>query len=264
MHWWLAYLAIGAAGGFVAGLLGIGGGALIVPLLVFVFHAQDMSPEHVLHMALATTIASIVFTSLASARAHHARGSVDWQMARLMVPGTLAGSFLAALAAGMIPTRPLALVFTVLMFVAATQVILDLKPKTVLVKPPARTVFTAAAVIGALSSLLAVGGAFLAIPFLAWCDVPLRRAIGTAAANGVPIAAAGTAGYVLQGWSVDGLPSLSLGYVYLPAFAPIVVASVFTAPLGARLAHRIPVRQLRIVLGLVLYVVAVRLLLRLW
>ena len=264
MQWWLAYLAIGAAGGFIAGLLGIGGGALIVPLLVFVFHAQGFSPDHVLHMALATTMASIVFTALASARAYHARGSVDWKMARSMVPGTLAGAFVAALAAGVIPTRQLAVVFTVLMFVAATQIILDLKPKIAVFQPGARIVFAAGAVIGAFSSLLAVGGASLSIPFLAWCDVPLRRAIGTAAANGVPIAVAGTAGYVLQGWRVDGLPLPSAGYVYLPAFAAIVIVSVLTAPLGARLAHRMPVRPLRILLALVLYAVAVRLLLRLW
>jgi len=264
MHWWLAYLAIGAGAGFIAGLLGIGGGAVIVPLLVFVFGAQGLPAQHVLHMSLATTMAALIFTSIASARAHHSRDAVDWPMARLMVPGMLVGAFAAALIAGMIATRDLAVIFTILMFTAATQIILDLRPRTTRAVPGPAGVFAAASLIGAISSLLAVGGAFLSVPFLTWCSVPLRRAIGTAAANGVPIAAAGTAGYVVQGWRADGLPAATFGYVYLPGLALIAVASAMTAPLGARLAHRLPVKQLRVLLALVLYVVAIRLLMRLW
>jgi uncharacterized membrane protein YfcA len=155
-------------------------------------------------------------------------------------------------------------IFTALMFMAATQIILDLKPRAARATPGAAGIFAAASLIGALSSLLAVGGAFLSIPFLTWCNVPLRRAIGTAAANGVPIAGAGTAGYIIQGWRIEPLPAASLGYVYLPALALVAVASALVAPLGARLAHRLPVKQLRTFLALVLYAVAVRLLTRLW
>ncbi len=264
MHWWLAYVAIGALAGFIAGLLGIGGGAVIVPLLVFAFTAQGVPESNLLHLALATTMATIIFTSLSSARAHHSHGSVDWTMARIMMPGMLAGAFVAALIAGMVPTRPLAITFTALIFVAATQVVLDLRPKTTRAVPGPAGVFAAASLIGAISSLLAVGGAFLTIPFLAWCNVPLRRAIGTAAANGFPIALAGTAAYVLQGWRVPGLPEGSLGYVYLPALALIAASSMLTAPAGAKLAHRMPVKKLRILLALILYALAIRLLVRLW
>jgi uncharacterized membrane protein YfcA len=264
MQWWLAYLAIGAVAGFIAGLLGIGGGAVIVPLLVFAFTSQGVPETHLLHLALATTMATIVFTSVSSARAHHSHGSVDWAMARIMVPGMLTGAFIAALIAGMVPTRPLAIVFTVLIFVAATQVILDLRPKSTRSIPGPAGVFAAASFIGAVSSVLAVGGAFLTIPFLAWCNVPLRRAIGTAAANGFPIAVAGTAAYVFQGWSVPGLPAGTLGYVYLPALALIAVSSIFTAPAGARLAQRLPVKRLRVVLAVILYALAIRLLMHLW
>lgn len=264
MHWWLAYVAIGALAGFIAGLLGIGGGAVIVPLLVFAFTAQGVPESNLLHLALATTMATIIFTSLSSARAHHSHGSVDWTMARIMMPGMLAGAFVAALIAGMVPTRPLAITFTALIFVAATQVVLDLRPKTTRAVPGPAGVFAAASLIVAISSLLAVGGAFLTIPFLAWCNVPLRRAIGTAAANGFPIALAGTAAYVLQGWRVPGLPEGSLGYVYLPALALIAASSMLTAPAGAKLAHRMPVKKLRILLALILYALAIRLLVRLW
>jgi uncharacterized protein len=264
MQWWPAYLAIGVAVGFFAGLLGIGGGIVMVPMLVLAFSAQGFSAAHVLHMALATSMATIVFTSLSSMRAHHAHGAVDWGIARAMSPGILAGAFIAALAAGFIPTRPLAVAFTALMFLAATQFLLDLRPTRTRALPGKAGVFTAGAVIGAVSSLLAAGGAFLSIPFLAWCNIPLRRAIGTAAANGLPIALAGSAGYVIQGWRVAGLPQPSLGYVYLPALALLVASSMLVAPLGVRLAHRLPVKRLRVVFAAVLYLLAARLLAGLW
>jgi len=264
MQWWPVYLLIGVLAGFLAGLLGIGGGVVMVPLLVFVFTAQGALPQHVLHMALATAMATIVFTSISSVRAHHAHGAVDWRVARMMAPGMLAGAFAAALAAGLIPTRPLAAMFTALMLYAATQILFDLKPKSTRELPGPGGVFAAGALIGGVSSLLAAGGAFLSIPFLSWCNVPVRRAIGTAAANGFPIAVAGTAGYVIQGWRVEGLPAASLGYVYLPALAIVAVASTLVAPLGARLTHRLPVKPLRMLLALMLYAVAIRLLMRLW
>jgi len=261
---WLAYLGIGALVGFAAGLLGIGGGAVMVPLLVFVFTASGVAAEHVLHVALGTALAAMVFTSLSSMRAHHAHGAVDWTIARAMSPGMLAGSFGAALGAGFIPTRHLAIGFTALVFYAATQILLNLKPPGSRDLPGAPGLFGAGVVIGAVSSLLAAGGAFLTIPFLSWCKVPLRRAIGTAAANGLPIAIAGTIGYVLTGIRSEGLPPFSIGYVYLPALALIVTTSMFAAPLGARLAHRLPVRRLRTIFALMLYAVAIRMLIGLW
>src|SRR5262249_38434586 len=204
------YLAIGLAVGFFAGLLGIGGGAVMVPLLVLVFNAQALPSDQVVHLALGTSMASIAFTSISSMRAHHAHGAVDWAIARAMVPGILAGSFCAALLAGIIPRRPLALMFTAVVFYAATQILLHLRPKRSRELPGGFGLFAAGATIGAVASMVAAGGAFLCIPFLAWCRVPLRRAIGTAAAIGLPIAVAGTLGYVLQGLRAEGLPSSSL------------------------------------------------------
>lgn len=261
---WLAYLGIGALVGFAAGLLGIGGGAVMVPLLVFVFAGAGIAPEQVLHVALGTALAAMIFTSLSSMRAHHAHGAVDWKIARALSPGMLAGSFGAALVAGFIPTRPLALMVTALVFYAATQILLDLRPRSTRPLPGTAGIFAAGAVIGAISSLLAAGGAFLTIPFLAWCNVPLRRAIGTAAANGLPIAIAGTAGYVLNGVRAEGLPAMSLGYVYLPALALVVSTSMLAAPLGARLAHRLPVNRLRGIFALMLYAFATKMLIGLW
>ena len=264
MGWWLAYLAIGAAVGFFAGLLGIGGGMVMVPLMVLVFTAQGLPAEHIMHLSLGTSIATIMFTSLSSMRAHHAHGAVDWAIARAMSPGIVAGSFAAALIAGLIPTRPLAMMFTALVFYMATQLFFDLKPRRTRELPGRAGIVAAGELIGGVSSLVAAGGAFLSIPFLAWCNVPLRRAIGTAAANGFPIAVAGTAGYVVQGLRASALPAASFGYVYLPALALIVATSMLVAPLGARLAHRLPVKRLRILFALMLYALALRMLAGLW
>jgi uncharacterized membrane protein YfcA len=261
---WAAYLGIGALVGFAAGLLGIGGGVVMVPLLVLVFTARGVPSEHVVHLALGTALAAMMFTSMASMRAHDMHGAVDWKMARAMAPGMLAGSFAAALVAGVIPTRPLAVVFTAFVFYAATSILLDLKPSTTRELPGTAGIFTAGAVIGAISSLLAAGGAFLTIPFLTWCRVPLRRAIGTAAANGLPIAIAGTAGYLIQGWRVADLPGWSLGYVYLPALALVVTTSMVAAVLGARLAHRLPIKRLRVIFALLLYGFALRMVASVW
>ena len=261
---WAAYLGIGALVGFAAGLLGIGGGVVMVPLLVLVFRAHEMPAEHVLHLALGTALAAMIFTSIASMRAHHVHGGVEWKIARAMAPGMLSGSFAAAIVAGVIPTRPLAVLFTGFVFYAATSILLDLKPSTTRALPGPAGIFGAGAVIGAISSLLAAGGAFMTIPFLAWCGVPLRRAIGTAAANGLPIAIAGTAGYLIQGWRVPNLPEASLGYVYLPALALVVTTSILAAPVGARVAHRLPVKQLRVLFALLLYVFALRMLVGVW
>lgn len=264
MEWWWAYLLTGAAVGFLAGLLGIGGGMVMVPALVFIFTAKGFAADHMMHLALATAITTITFTSIASVRAHHRHGAVDWTIARAMSPGIVVGSFAAALAAGLVPTRPLALFFTGFMFFAATQMLFQRQPKSTRALPGAAGVFAAGAVIGGFSSLLAAGGAFLSIPFLAWCNVPLRRAIGTAAANGFPIAVAGSAGYVLQGLRVDGLPAGSLGFVYLPAVALIVATSMLAAPWGARLAHRLPITRLRTVFALMLYALGARMLATIW
>ena len=261
---WLAYLGIGALVGFAAGLLGIGGGVVMVPLLVLVFRASGVPAEHALHIAIGTALAAMIFTSLSSMRAHHAHGAVDWPIARAMSPGMLVGSFVAALIAGFIPTLPLAVGFTVLVFYAATQILLDLRPPGSRELPGVMGLFGVGVVIGAVSSLLAAGGAFLTIPFLAWCKVPLRRAIGTAAANGLPIAIAGTAGYILHGMRAQGVPGPSLGYVYLPALALVVTTSMLAAPVGARLAHRLPVKRLRAIFALMLYGFAIRMLVGLW
>jgi len=260
----LSYIGIGALSGFVAGLLGVGGGAISVPLLMLVFTAQHFPPDHLMHVALATAMCTVLFTSLSSVRAHHSHQAVDWPIARVMIPGILIGAFAAALVAGFIPTRALAAMFIAFIGYAATSLLLDFRPKRTRAVPGTGGVLLAGGVIGAVSSLLAAGGAFLSVPFLSWCNVPLKRAIGTAAAIGFPIALAGTAGYMIQGLRVHDLPSPSVGYVYLPALLLVATTSVLLAPLGARVAHRLPVKPLRMIFAFVLYALALRMLASIW
>ena len=264
MEWWLGYLGIGAAVGFFAGLLGIGGGSIIVPLLVMLFDAQGLPKEQLLHVAVGTGMATIVFTSMASVRAHAARGSIRWDLAARMTPGIVVGGLLGSAVTSVIPRGLFAALFTAVVYVAATHTLLGRVPRPSRQTPGMLGMFAAGFVMSSVSAFAAIGGAFMTIPFLMYCNVPILQAIGTAAAVGFPIALAGSVGYIATGMGVAGLPAPSLGYVYLPALAGIVLASVLTAPLGAALAHRLPTRRLKQIFALLLYVLATRMLVSIW
>lgn len=264
MQWLLAFATVGAAVGFLAGLLGIGGGMVMVPVLAALFTAQGLSPEHNLHLALGTAMASILFTSGSSVREHHRLGSVDWAVVRQLAPAMALGTLLSTLASGWLPQRALALVFAVIVFGGATQIWLGRKPKTGRGLPGTAGLWAVGVAIGLIAGLVSAGGAFLSMPFLLFCGVPMRRAIGTGAALGLPVAALGTVGYGVGGWAATGLPAATLGFVYLPALAAVVAASMLTAPYGARAAHRVPVNVLKRVFALILYALATRMVVTYW
>jgi uncharacterized membrane protein YfcA len=226
--------------------------------------SQGLPREHVLHLAVGTGMATILFTSLSSVRAHAVRGGVRWEIARRITPGILFGGVAGAIVANYLSTRALAIWFTAFVFLMAVNMALDLKPKPAREPPGAAGMFAAGTAIGGLSSLVAIGGAVMSVPFMLYCNVPIRQAVGTAAAIGFPIAAGGTIGYLYTGWGASGLPPWSLGYVYLPAFAGITVASVLTAPIGARVTHRVPGRLLKRIFAALLFVLAARMLAGLW
>lgn len=258
--WWLAYLVLGSLMGFIAGLLGVGGGAIAVPLFVILFNAQNFPYEHVLHLALGTSLAGMAFTSASSLRAHHAHGAVNWQIFRRFAPGIAAGTLLGSLVAGMFPTRLLTVIFVLFMFYAASEIFFDRKPKPHRQLPGVVGLTSVGLVIGMASSLVAAGGGFLTIPFMTWCNVKLHQAIGTSAALGFAIAVPGAIGYIATGWQAPSLPPGSLGFIYLPAFAGFVMGSIMTAPLGARTAHRLPVKKLRKIFAFALYALALKML----
>ena len=260
--WWWAYLALGAFVGFFSGLLGIGGGSASVPVLAFVFAAKGFAPSHVVHLALGTGIASILFTSASSVRSHHVRRAVNWHIVRASTPGVLIGTFGGAMLAGVLDVRLLSIAFTVLIFYFASHMLRPTTPHPGGTVPTPTTLSAFGALIGFISSLSATGGASVVVPFLVRRNVSVHEAIGTAAAIGWPIAVAGTGGYVLGGLKTPGLPELSVGYVYLPALLGVVIASVAMAPIGASVAHSLPGSTLKKIFAVVLLVLATSMLLK--
>jgi uncharacterized membrane protein YfcA len=247
------YLAAGAGAGLLAGLLGVGGGLVIVPILVFIFTANGFPPEHVLHLALGTSLATIIITSISSARAHHAHGAVNWDVLRRIAPGVAAGCLAGAWLAGQLDARPLKILFVVFEFYVGTQILLQIAPHPARKLPGNIGMTAMGVVIGLVSSLVGIGGGTLSVPFLVICNRGMREAVGTSSAIGLPIAVFGSIGYILSGLHVPDLPGHSIGFVHLQALAGIALASAFTAPLGAKAAHRLPVPLLKKLFALLLY-----------
>ena len=258
--WWMVYLALGLFVGFVAGLLGIGGGTVMVPILTMIFSAQGFPQQHVLHLALGTSMATIIFTAMSSARSHHLHGAVLWPVVRDITPGILVGTLLGTLVASRVSTRALAIFFTVFVAVIAIQMLANFKPKPSRSLPGPLGTAGVGTGIGIVSALVAIGGGALTVPFLSWCNVRVQTAIGTSSAVGLPIALGGTVGYIWNGLHASGLPASSVGYVYVPALIFVMLASVMTAPLGAKLAHRLPVAILKRIFAGVLIVLSVKML----
>ena len=251
-----AFLILGAVVGFLAGLLGLGGGMTMVPLLTFVFTREGFAPEHVVHMSIATATATILFTSVASMREHHRHGAILWSVVVGLAPGIIVGSLVGPQIVGGMSTAVLSAFFGAFVTVAATNILLDRKPKPARELPGKGGLFAVGGGIGLISSMVGAGGAFMTVPFMTACNVPMRNCVATSAALGLPIAVAGTIGFVVAGMSKSGLPPHTIGYVYVPALLVIVAASVIFAPLGARAAHRWPVKALKRSFAVVLYVLA--------
>jgi uncharacterized protein len=245
----LLYLLTGCFVGFFAGLLGIGGGSVMVPILSIIFAAHGYATDHVVHMALATSMATIIPGALMSARTHHQHQAVHWDILKRMLPGILLGTFFGAVIAHFSSTAFLKGFFVAFICFLAAQMLFDFSALVVKNRtshiPGSVGLVTFGILMGLVSSFAGIGGAVLSISFLMWCGLTMHHAIGTASAIGVPLAIAGTAGFIITGLTDSGLPAWSLGYVYLPAFAAIAATSILLAPIGARLAHRLPVKTLK-------------------
>ncbi|HBC58699.1 MAG TPA: hypothetical protein DCZ03_16190 [Gammaproteobacteria bacterium] len=258
----LYYLTIGAFAGLLSGLLGVGGGLVIVPALLFLFQVQGFSSLHLMHLAVATSLATIVVTAAVSALAHHRRGAVDWSLVTRLIPGVLLGAFFGAWLAHRLPSEVMQRIFALFMLYVALRMILQLNPTAV----GGRTItareilFLPGIVIGMISTLVGIGGGSLTVPYLLYRHQAMLRAVATSSACGVPIALAGSAGFILLGGQAGQLPSRSLGYIYYPAFFGIIAASVFFAPLGAHLARRMPTAYLKRLFATFLLLVGIRML----
>ena len=246
--------ALGLTGGFMAGLLGVGGGMVLVPFITWILASRGVDNELAVKMAIATSMATIIFTSISSVRAHHKRGAVRWDIVQRLAPGIVLGGFVASLGVfALLKGSFLAIFFALFVSFSATQMFLDKKPAPSRQMPGGAGQVAAGGVIGFLSGLVGAGGGFVSVPFMTWCNVPIHNAVATSAALGFPIALANVVGYAIGGQSVPGLPPASLGYIWLPALAVIATCSVLTAPLGAKAAHSLPVKQLKRVFASLLF-----------
>lgn len=252
----VALLAMGSFGGFAAGLLGVGGGMILVPFITMIFTARHIAPELVVHMAIATSLATIMFTSLSSVRAHHLHGAVLWKVVAMLAPGILIGSWVGPWIGKQMNTQLLSLVFGLFVAFSATQMLLPKRPSAARELPKEPGMLAMGGLIGVVAGLVGAGGGFISVPFMTWCNVRIHNAVATSAALGFPIAFAGTLSNIYFGWGEPGLPQYSLGFIYLPALLLIAMASVTLAPAGARLAHRMPVRRLQIIFAFLLYALA--------
>lgn len=249
--------ALGICTGFLAGLLGIGGGMVMVPFITFMLAHRGVDADLAVKMAIATSMATIIFTSVSSVRAHHKRGAVRWDLVKGLAPGIVLGSLISSLGVfALLKGSYLAIFFGLFVGFSATQMFLDKKPLPSRQVPAAAGLMGAGGVIGFLSGLVGAGGGFMSVPFMTWCNVAIHNALATSAALGFPIAVANVAGYIVSGLSVQGLPDDAFGFIWVPALVIIAACSVFTAPIGAKVAHGLPMKKLKRIFASVLYLLA--------
>jgi uncharacterized membrane protein YfcA len=247
-------LLLGVVSGFLAGLLGVGGGMMLVPFLTLILSNRGVPPGMAVKMAIATSMATILFTSMSSVRAHHGRGAVRWDLARGLAPGIVLGGLAAGAGAfSVIKGQGLALLFSLFVGFSALQMLRDRKPAPARQMPGTAGQTAVGGVIGLVSGLVGAGGAFMSVPFMTWCNVPIRQAVGTSAALGFPIALASVVGYLISGWRLPAALPGAFGWLYLPAVVVISAASMTLAPIGARVAHRTDTTRLKRFFALLLF-----------
>ncbi len=247
----------GAISGYLAGLLGIGGGMILVPFMILVFNHLGFNQAVIVHMAIATGMATILFTTTSAIWAHHKHGSIDWKLVAALSPGMIFGGLIGGSELfEALKTSWLSLFFAIFIVYTSIQMLLNKKPTAGRDLPGPVGLFSFGAFAGGLASLVGAGGAFITVPFMLWCNVKPHNAMASSSGLGLPIAASATIGYMYGSWGNPNLPAGSLGFVYLPAVACIVSVSIFTAPLGAKMARKLNVTQLKRVFGVILLMLA--------
>ncbi len=248
----IGYIVMGILVGLLGGMLGIGGGSLIVPGLVFLLRRQGIPLDLAMKIAVATSLASILFTSLRALHAQQRRQAIDWHIASLLGVAAVMGSLVSGYAAAYLSGAVLTVIFGIFLGIVGLQLLAAWRPVSHWALPGRPALFAVGIGIGALSALLGIGGGSLTVPFLTACQVDMRRAIAISTTLGVPIALFGALGFVSSGLQRSGLPPETWGYIYLPAFLGLTPVAVLVAPLGVYWAHRLPVGKLRRVFGVLL------------
>lgn len=255
------YLVLGACAGVLAGLFGVGGGIIIVPVLVFSFTLQGFDASVLTHLAVGTSLATIVFTSINAIRAHHRMKAVQWPVVRWMTLGIVLGAAIGAFTASLIQGPNLQKIIGVFAVLVSLQMVMEFKPKATRQVPGKLGLGLAGTVIGWASAIFGIGGGSLTVPFLTWRSLPMQQAVATSSAVGLPIAIFSATSFMVLGWHEPGLPAHSLGFVYLPALLGIAITSMFFAKYGARLAHRLSPRVLKRLFAALLFSVGMSFLL---
>lgn len=255
------YMMMGGLVGLLGGMLGIGGGSLIVPGLVFLLRRQGVPLGLAMKIAVATSLASILFTSLRAMYAQEKRRAIDWHLVSILGVPVLLGSLVSGSLAAYLPGTILKGVFGAFLAIVGVQLLAAWHPISRWQLPGRLGLFAAGAGIGALSAMLGIGGGSLTVPYLTACQIDMRRAIAISTTLGVPIALFGAIGFVSSGWQRTGLPPDTLGYLYLPALLGLTPVAVLVAPLGVHWAHRLPVGTLRRIFGVLLLAVSAQMIL---
>lgn len=259
---WFLYLGVGVASGILAGLFGIGGGLIIIPLLIYILLSQGVNPDVITHLAVGTSLAIIIFTSITAVLAQNKRKAINWPIFLWMAVGILLGSFLGAKTASYIDGKSLQKIIGVFALCIAAELLFEImrQPKAqqhLTEKNIPKPIFTLSGiVIGWASAIFGIGGGSLTVPFLNWCHFPMQKAAGTSSACALPIAITGAAGYLWAGWGNAALPNWSVGYIYLPALLGIATTSSIFARLGVKLAYRLSARMLKGLFALLLICIA--------
>jgi len=256
-----AYLLVGVIAGLSAGLFGVGGGLIIVPALATIFTLQNVTSQSLMQLAVGTSLAVIIVTSISSVTAHHKHGAVQWVLFKKMAAFIAAGSLLGAFIATRVPSESLKIVFGVVEMVIALQMYFEFRPRPTRGLPGIVGLAGVSSGIGVVSAVAGIGGGTMMVPFLTWCNVTINKAVATSAACGMPIAIAGSIGFMVLVPAAIDLPDKAIGFVYWPALLGIAAASILAAPVGARLAHRLPTHKLRRAFALFLFVIGLSMLL---
>ncbi|MBL4584676.1 MAG: sulfite exporter TauE/SafE family protein [Pseudomonadales bacterium] len=258
----LLYLFIGSIAGLLAGLFGVGGGVVIVPVLIFVFRDQGFSEQILTHMAVGTSLATIIITSFSSVYQHHQSGAVQWRLFLLMAIGICVGVLFGAKAVQLMPGNVLQLAFGAFLVLIALQMAFGFQPKAAGTSHGKPLLVGSGGVIGFFSAMFGIGGGSLSVPFLTWRGIAMQKAVATSAACGLPIAIVGAGANIVNGWGHPALPSNSTGFVYWPAFFGVVITSTIVANWSAKLAHRVPQQLLKRLFGGLLLLVGLQFLIR--
>jgi uncharacterized membrane protein YfcA len=256
----LLLLLAGSIAGFIAGLFGVGGGIVVIPVALWVLKNQHIESEYIQHIAVGTSLTVMVFTTFISSAGHYRKKAIDVRVFKSMAPGIIIGSIIGSMLASKIPSESLQIVFIVFSYLISIKTLAGFNPNSKWHLPKSAGLFGVGSVIGSLSGMLGIGGGVFNVPFLLSCKVPVNKAIGTSAALSWGVAISGALSYLWSGLQVVDLPEGTFGFCYWPVAITLIITTSIFAPIGVRLTHALPPKVMQIIFGLMLLAVSTKIL----